>query len=243
MSCYGNCRANDQLDARTALLKPKVVDPDCSSPFKVYKVVVFGEPVSGKTELSRQISKPQSQFKQRYRTTIGVDFTIRTIPDYLLPPRDERTSTNAVVQFWDIGAHAEGFRLRMLTRQTDTCFVVVDPTSTVSLGDQLTRTLSQVVPYLDDDVTVLIVTSKADLQRCNPTLEDVRALVPDEHRGRILGCYSTSAADGSGCEELFADLCRHMITQQMNRARRGARPGAVRLPPLNEQVKRKPGCR
>ena len=246
--CGGSKRTQHHGGERTALLHLSTgVEPECN-PYKPHKVVLVGEARAGKTQLTRRLARPESYtVQQHYRPTIGVDFDLRVIPETLLPPRPQRSDCgdqeNAVVQFWDIAGSSKGSHfMRSWFRGASTCVLVADPTSATPVGEQITATITSVMPQLEDAATVFIITSKADLQPSRLTLPGVRSLVPNEYRDRIVGCSSTSAADSTGCEELFVELCQHLIDQRLHRSRQPTRPGAIRLPSLNDLVRRKKGC-
>jgi small GTP-binding protein len=91
---------------------------------RILKVIVVGDPATGKTSLLRQYV--QGFFSEFYKTTIGVDFRNKEF--------EWDDSTSVSLQLWDIaGQERQGNMTRVYYQEAVGAFVVFDVTHLSSL--------------------------------------------------------------------------------------------------------------
>lgn len=160
------------------------------------KVCLLGTSGVGKTSLVAQFV--HSMFSEKYLTTVGVKIDKK-------PITVDRTEVTLVI--WDLAGDDDFQRLQTsYLRGTSGYLLVADGTRRVTL-DQALELQKRVVETLGHAPFILAL-NKADLA---PQWE------VDEARLAALAAENftvlkTSAKEGAGVEEAFAQLARHMIT-------------------------------
>jgi small GTP-binding protein len=166
-------------------------DPDMES-----RVVLIGEPGVGKTSLVQRLLRGEAT--ENYQATVGAVFHKRDVQV------DGRTVS---LHIWDT-AGQEKYRALgpIYYRKSLAAIAVCDQTKP--------ETLQNLKPWIDafretaDGHFVVIAANKEDLESDNKL--DMEQIVDwaKEHQAE---CVSTSAQTGSGVEDLFEMVARHVV--------------------------------
>jgi small GTP-binding protein len=158
------------------------------------KVCLLGTSGVGKTSLVARFV--HSMFSEKYLTTVGVKIDKKTVPV---------DGTEVTLMIWDLAGDDDFQRLQAsYLRGTSGYLLVADGTRRVTLD--LALELQKRVAATLGPVPFILALNKADLA---PQWE------VDEARINALSAQNftvikTSAKDGAGVEEAFADLARRM---------------------------------
>ena len=159
------------------------------------KVCLLGTSGVGKTSLIKRFV--ESSYSEKYLTTVGVTIEKKTL-------RVEDTEVMLVI--WDLAGDDDFQRLQTTyLRGTSGYFLVADGTRRVTL-DQALELQKRVAGQLDPAVFLLLL-NKSDLA---PQWEVDEARMSALGSGRFT-VIKTSAKEGAGVEEAFAELARRMI--------------------------------
>jgi small GTP-binding protein len=155
------------------------------------------------------ITDADEAFDDRYISTIGVDFRIKTLV------RQQKT---VKLQIWDTAGQE---RFRAITtsyyRGADGILMVydvTDPSSLTSLGEVWIR---EVRNYASKKPRVLLVGNKADLKRQQApaaaalVAEQLLVLLELLAEDGVVACVEASAKDGVGVALAFDGLVDHMV--------------------------------
>ncbi|XP_020509884.1 ras-related protein Rab-25 [Labrus bergylta] len=158
----------------------------------VYKVVLIGESGVGKSNLLSRFTK--NEFSRDSRTTIGVEFSTRTV---------QMNNFTIKAQIWDTAGLE---RYRAITsayyRGAVGALLVYDITKHLSY-ESTERWLKELLEHGDPHIVVMLVGNKKDLEslRTVPTEE-----AKDFAEKRGLMFMETSALDSTNVEEAFNEI-------------------------------------
>ncbi|XP_049606834.1 ras-related protein Rab-11A [Syngnathus scovelli] len=158
----------------------------------VFKVVLIGESGVGKSNLLTRFTK--NEFNLDSRTTIGVEFSTRTV---------QLDNCTIKMQVWDTAGLE---RYRAITsayyRGAVGALLVYDISKHLTY-ENAERWLKELYDHADPHIVVMLVGNKRDL-------EDLRTVPADEARafaeGKGLMFMETSALDSSNVEAAFIDV-------------------------------------
>jgi small GTP-binding protein len=168
----------------------------------LFKVIVVGDGAVGKTSLTRKFTT--GQFRESYKMTIGVDFSIKI----LKIQRNGKSKVSTVkLQIWDTGGQERFSYVRPLYyRGALGALVCYDITNRKSFLN-LPKWLSDVSKHCGNIPKILIAT-KADL-------EELRVVGSDEGlnfaKQEGIPFFETSAKDGLNVEDMFNLLTEHIV--------------------------------
>ena len=172
-----------------------------------FKILVVGEPSVGKTSLVRRYTN--NKFSAEYKSTIGVDFSAKTI--------NIGPGTDVTLQLWDLaGQERIGDQLAMYFREARAVIIVYDITNEPS-KDAVTEWKR----HIDANCTVCdnpyrpptaILCNKIDLQE--PNEDEALALKTlAENTGCVLASF-VSVKDDISVDEVFARLAAAALNQE-----------------------------
>ncbi|KAK7891602.1 hypothetical protein WMY93_023565 [Mugilogobius chulae] len=180
----------------------------------LFKVLVIGDKFVGKTSIVLRYVK--KSFSPNYKTTLGVDFMLKTIQ---LDPR-----TVVRLQFWDIAGQERTRNLsRVFFKEAKGALVVFDASdcNTLESAAQWKRDLdSKVTRDNGQPIPALLLANKCDLLKQRdrdsmaPTLDD---FCRDNH---FTGWFETSAKEDINIQEVGSFLVDRMITNSSTNSRR-----------------------
>ncbi|XP_023346886.1 ras-related protein Rab-28 [Eurytemora carolleeae] len=175
---------------------------------KQFKLVLLGEPQTGKTSICQRYTS--SQFSKQYHPTTGVDFYLKRTK---LPG-----SKNIALKLWDVSSTSlSGRMLDKYVFGADAIMLVYDVTSASSF-ENLKEWLEQSKKILagqEKKPSFALVANKIDL-------EHLRAIKSDRHhkfaQDHGLLTYALSAKTGEGVvlcvQKIAADLLGIRLTKQ-----------------------------
>ncbi|XP_004778599.1 ras-related protein Rab-25 [Mustela putorius furo] len=181
----------------------------------VFKVVLIGESGVGKTNLLSRFTR--NEFKQDSRTTIGVEFSTRTVT----------LGTAAIkAQIWDTAGLE---RYRAITsayyRGAVGALLVFDLTKhqTYAVAE---RWLKELYDHAEATIVVMLVGNKSDLQQARevPT-EEARMFA--ENNGLLF--LETSALDSTNVELAFQMVLKEILTKVSKQRQSSSRTNAITL--------------
>ncbi|XP_077979022.1 ras-related protein Rab-43-like [Glandiceps talaboti] len=161
-----------------------------------FKIVLVGDASVGKTSI---IHRFEAGNFRRQRTTIGIDFTLKTLCIEDKPVK---------LQVWDT-AGLERFRsmLRNYYRSANGVIVVYDITKKTTF-DNVPRWIEDVTKYAGENVVQMLIGNKSDLTELREVhFSDARALATHH---AMLECFETSAKDSTNVEEAFIKMATEL---------------------------------
>ncbi|XP_032700903.1 ras-related protein Rab-25 [Lontra canadensis] len=181
----------------------------------VFKVVLIGESGVGKTNLLSRFTR--NQFRQDSRTTIGVEFSTRTV----------MLGTAAIkAQIWDTAGLE---RYRAITsayyRGAAGALLVFDITKHQTYA-AAERWLKELYDHAEATIAVMLVGNKSDLQQARevPTEE---ARVFAENNGLLF--LETSALDSTNVELAFQTVLKEIFTKVSKQRQSSSQTNAITL--------------
>lgn len=164
----------------------------------LYKIILIGDINVGKTSIVKRFR--DGTFDTTYRTTIGVDFAIRTV---------EIDNKQVKLQIWDTSGQE---RFRSITtsyfRNAHGIMVVYDITNKESL-EVAERWLLDVKRVCGDTPINLLVGNKSDLDsKRQVTIEEAQSFVS---KHGMVGPVETSAKTSSNITQAFYNLAQELV--------------------------------
>jgi Ras-related protein Rab-35 len=162
----------------------------------LFKLLIIGDSGVGKSSLLLRFS--DNTFSQNYITTIGMDFTIRTI---------DMDGMKIKLQIWDT-AGQERFRTITSTyyRGTHGVIVVYDVTNGETFSN-VKRWLSEIDQNCDSVQRILVGNKCEDKENRVVLEEDARRLAT----AIKVDYYETSAKDNLNVQEMFNAITRQVL--------------------------------
>ncbi len=192
------------------LLKDNVVSKPVSSevePSVVFKIVLLGDAMVGKTSFARRIIK--KRFRPRYHKTIGVDISHinYTMPD----------GTKAVITLWDLSGDEQFSSLRsVFFTGTTGVLMVIDVTKDLNY-DSLSSWFTDIDKNMASKINIALIANKVDLKEHRVVgqefIEGTAMILEDQVTARKVKAFETSAKTGYGCKEAMDWLIGECIRQ------------------------------
>lgn len=183
-----------------------IIDTDHSQlPQTLFKVVFIGDSGVGKTSLINRICG--GDFTEKFCTTIGVDFRVKTIV---------LEGQQVVLQLWDTAGQE---RFRSITsqylRKSDGVLIVYDVNSEFSFCN-VCSWMASIEKVNNDNVIVALIGNKLDLGATSD-----KKVVPSDEGRKVAAekdalFFETSAKDGTGIEELMLTMARNLQKKQLD---------------------------
>lgn len=198
----------------------------------LFKIMVVGEPGCGKTSLIRRYV--DRTFESNYRTTIGVDFRLKTVES------DARTTVR--LQLWDIaGQERHGNMTRVYYKESAAALIVCDLINETTLAAALRwkEDIDSKVLIDDEPIPVLLVGNKVDLILEKSAAEKRLEAVAREHR--FAGFMLTSAKTDENVEAAFSFITKEILKRKSNLIR-GEEDIALLQPDRSLRQEKPPEC-
>ncbi|KAJ8273603.1 hypothetical protein GJAV_G00103490 [Gymnothorax javanicus] len=199
----------------------------------VFKVVLIGESGVGKSNLLSRFTK--NEFNHDSRTTIGVEFSTRTV---------QLDTLTIKAQIWDTAGLE---RYRAITsayyRGAVGALLVYDITKHLTY-ESVERWLKELYDHADQHIVVMLVGNKTDLEsvRTVPTEE-----AKDFAEKNNLLFMETSALDSTNVENAFnnvlAEIHKKVASKQVTRGSISAVTLSSPTTPEANQEEKKPCCK
>ncbi|OWF56238.1 ras-related protein Rab-19-like [Mizuhopecten yessoensis] len=164
----------------------------------LYKIILIGDINVGKTSIVRRFR--DGAFDDTYRTTIGVDFAIRTL---------DIDNKQVKLQIWDTSGQE---RFRSITtsyfRNAHGIVLVYDITNRTSL-EVAERWLMDVNRLCGDSPVNLLVGNKSDLiDRRQVTIQEAKTFAANHG---MIGPIETSAKSAANIDQAFYSLAQELV--------------------------------
>eukprot|EP01090_Pellita_catalonica_P021154 TRINITY_DN7841_c0_g1_i1.p2 TRINITY_DN7841_c0_g1~~TRINITY_DN7841_c0_g1_i1.p2 ORF type:complete len:234 (-),score=48.54 TRINITY_DN7841_c0_g1_i1:829-1530(-) len=175
----------------------------------VFKVMVVGNATAGKTALIQRIV--QNEFLDNYKTTIGVDFAMKSV-EY-----DEKTVIR--LQLWDIaGQERFGRMTRVYYKEAVGAFVVFDVTqqSTFDIVNFWKEDIDEKVALPDGSrIPCILLANKIDLVQNPDNFSEMGGKDLDEYckENGFGGWVATSAKDGTNTDIAVRNLVNKIFAK------------------------------
>lgn len=199
----------------------------------VFKVVLIGESGVGKSNLLSRFTK--NEFNHDSRTTIGVEFSTRTV---------QLDNYTIKAQIWDTAGLE---RYRAITsayyRGAVGALLVYDITKQMSY-ESAERWLKELYDHADPHIVVMLVGNKTDMEthRTVPTCE--AASFAETHNLKFM---ETSALDSTNVEaafhEVLKDIHKKVSSREVTRGSISAVTISGPIGAAGQQEERKPCCK
>ena len=203
---------------------------------KVFKILILGNSGTGKTCLVRR--SVHAFFTEGYRSTIGVDFSLKVLP--------WSEDTEIRLQMWDLAGQDRFSHLsRLYFSKAVGALLVCDQGNEQSVKGMVKwkkELDSKVNPTGGLSIPAVILANKEDLRSGNNNSQEDLEM---EELARNLGVSSwtrTSAKTGSGVEEGIRSLVWQILDREQGSNRELERTGSVIQLPLDDQHKKISDC-
>lgn len=163
----------------------------------LFKLVLIGDAGVGKTCLVQRFMG--GAFVEKHSSTIGVDFTMKTLTV------DGR---KIKLQIWDTAGQE---RFRTITQsyyRSANGVVLAYDTTRRETFDNCTRWLEDVKKYATPNAIILLVGNKIDLAEMRAVPREVAEQFRDQNR--MIGHVETSAKDNNNIEDAFVAIAREL---------------------------------
>mmetsp|Transcript_346 Transcript_346/g.1208 ORF Transcript_346/g.1208 Transcript_346/m.1208 type:complete len:212 (+) Transcript_346:73-708(+) len=187
-----------------------------------FKVIVVGDSGAGKTSIIRRYV--QDKFVASYKSTIGLDFSVKNI-------KWDETS-EVVLQLWDIAGQE---RFRNMTRSyykgAVGAIVVFDVTreETYLKNQAWKQDIDKKVMHNGKPIPTLLMANKCDMQ-VGDFMKDRTVLDEYCETHNFIGWYETSAKDNVGIDAAIKNLVSKLMADAGHmRANAAPAPGSIRL--------------
>ncbi|KAM9271886.1 ras-related protein Rab-43 [Cariama cristata] len=173
-------------------------DPEESYDF-LFKLVLIGDASVGKTCLVQRFKT--GAFAERQGSTIGVDFTMKSL---------EIQGKRVKLQIWDTAGQE---RFRTITqsyyRSANGAILAYDISKRGSFLS-IPRWIEDVRKYAGSNIVQLLIGNKSDLSDLREVqLEEAQSLA--EHYDNIICAIETSAKDSSNVEQAFVKMATELM--------------------------------
>lgn len=168
----------------------------------LYKVLVVGDLGSGKTSIIKR--SVHNTYDHNYRSTIGVDFAVKTLI------YDDENIVR--LQFWDIaGQERFGNMTRVYYKNAHAVFIVFDLTRESTFQGVL-RWKQDIEAKIFEDIPVILLGNKYDLF-IDPHVSQAHDQVVTDFckNSDIKAWFKTSAKDNIGIEEAINYLVKNFL--------------------------------
>jgi small GTP-binding protein len=169
-----------------------------------FKICIFGDAGVGKTSLIQRYLT--GLFKEKYNTTIGMDFYIKKL-------NVEKKSIT--LQIWDF-AGEEKFRFLMpsCAQGADGALFMYDITRYNTLKNLIEwlKIFKEVNPSENKYVPAILLGGKADLQEFRAVPSDDAVRIAKEHG--LLQIFECSSKRGTNVEDTFEYLAKHLMKKR-----------------------------
>ena len=175
-------------------------DDLCLSSDYLFKLVLIGDTCVGKSCLLVRFA--DDCFNDNYITTIGVDFRFRTL---------QINKDTIKLQIWDTAGQE---RYRTITnayyKGADGIMIVFDMCSKESFKS-LDLWLKEVEKHSGDDVTIIVLANKSDVEEAVEVTENDMKKFEQEKGIKII---KTSAKTGAGVDHSFLEMTKKLIIKK-----------------------------
>lgn len=186
-------------------MKTDLSDDEGESIEKIIKIIVVGKPATGKTSIVRQYC--EGAFTEFYKTTIGVDFSNKTI--------ELDSKTKITVQLWDIsGQEMYGNISRIYYKESSAGLVVFDVTeqSTFDVVEKWKLDIDEKVFTSESKpIPCILLGNKIDLRNGELTEEKKIEMDNFAKEHNFIGYYEVSAKFGTNINETIKALVKYII--------------------------------
>ncbi|XP_053324596.1 ras-related protein Rab-43 [Spea bombifrons] len=164
----------------------------------LFKLVLIGDAGVGKTCLVQRFKT--GVFAERQGSTIGVDFTMKTV---------EIQGKRVKLQIWDTAGQE---RFRTITqsyyRSANGAIIAYDITKKKTFAS-IPRWIEDVKKYAGSNIVQLLIGNKSDMHgQREVRLEEAETLA---HHYDIISAIETSAKDSSNVEEAFTKMATELM--------------------------------
>lgn len=184
----------------------------------LFKVLVVGDMATGKTAIIRRCV--EGAFSDNYKTTIGVDFALKTIK--------WGSNTLVYLQLWDIaGQERYGNLTRVYYKEAVAAFVVFDLTRNSSF-ESVKRWKDDIDNKVrlpnGDPLPVILLANKCDMVKTALNEE-----VMDQYckENGFISWFATSAKENTNIDESVACIVNHVIKKDEQGAKGDAEAFAL----------------
>ncbi len=168
----------------------------------LFKVIVVGDGAVGKTALTRKFTT--GQFRESYKMTIGVDFSIKILK---IQRKGKSKISTVKLQIWDTGGQERFSYVRPLYYRGALgalcCYDITNRKSFLNLP----KWFADIEKHCGNIPAVLIATKK--------DIEELRVVGLDEGQSfakeKGILFFETSAKDGTNVGDTFNDLTEHIV--------------------------------
>lgn len=172
------------------------------------KVALLGDPMTGKTSLSKRYV--DNSFSREYKPTLGIDIYSKI---YTYERGEQPLQVYAT--FWDMSGHKQFSQLRKsYFKGLNGAIVAFDITRTIDVDGRILPWIKELFEIREEfDLPLAIIATKIDIKPVQGYLseQDVREGIRIETKDRKIGYFETSALTGENVEEAFKWILDHSI--------------------------------
>lgn len=176
----------------------------------LFKTIVVGDGAVGKTAITYYYAT--GKFKESYKMTIGVEFTIKQVM---------HKGKQIKCQIWDTGGQEKFSNIRPLYYRGALGALIVFDVSLRESYDHLDKWVNEVLKNCMD-IPIIIVGNKIDIPDREVTKEEGQEYASKKSKeiGRKIPYFETSAKTGETIKRVFEDLVKMMVSEALEAIKR-----------------------
>lgn len=200
------------------------------------KVIIVGEPGVGKTSLIQRYTK--NLFRENYKTTIGVDFALKTF---------NRNGMTIKLQLWDIAGQEQFNSVTRAYCKDALGVVVVFDVARQTTSKTVANWKEKIDSYLEtfyntnEPIPAILIANKIDLApegRDWPGLKETVSQLAEAHQ--FIDVFETSAKESLGIDEAMNALIDDIVLRKDLFVKE--KTGAIRIAQPKEEEKEECDC-
>eukprot|EP00477_Mikrocytos_mackini_P000654 GAHX01000701.1.p1 GENE.GAHX01000701.1~~GAHX01000701.1.p1 ORF type:complete len:220 (-),score=53.82 GAHX01000701.1:62-676(-) len=195
----------------------------------LFKILIIGDSAVGKSSLLLRFA--DDEYRSSYISTIGVDFKVKTV---------DINDKKVKLQMWDTAGQERFRTITSAYYKGANGILLVFGYDDKDSFDHIKSWLEQIKSNASDDVQILLIGNKNDLNASEKKVTDEEAQHEADERG--LKFISTSAAQDNNVEESFTEMAKIIMEKFPDKEIGKSEKGNSAADLVGKKDKKSDGC-